>query len=277
MKSWGGVAVVAGMVWVVAGLSIGQEAAPAAITPMPGEKVYEVGTDLIAPELIPKDQTINDAEPCKETNDGVVTLSLVVDELGEPRNVAVVDPKGTSLEKLAVHVVGEDSFKPGTLKGAAVAVKQEVQVKIGACFATKTYASGSTTDVLRLTAQPAQAFRGLAVATKAEAQGNIGDEKNLNAGVGRVGNNVSAPMALNHVEAEFSDEARRKNIEGVCLISVIVDAQGKPQNARVMRSLGYGLDEKAIEAVNKYKFKPAMKDGKTPVPVMITVAVNFRL
>jgi len=96
-------------------------------------------------------------------------------------------------------------------------------------------------------------------------------------GLSKVGAAVSAPVALNHVEARYSDEARYKHIEGACLISVIVDAQGKPENARVIRSLGYGLDEKAIEAVNKYKFKPAMKEGKTPVPVMITVEVNFRL
>jgi TonB family protein len=240
-------------------------------------RVNEFGTDVIAPELIPTDRAINTAEPCKETNDGVVELSLVVDELGEPRNVTVVNPKGISLEKLAVHVVGEDSFRPGTLKGTPVAVKREVQVKIEACVATKTEASGSTTDVLRLTAQPAQAFRGLAVATGAEAHGGVGDEEQRKLGVSRVGSHVSAPVALNHVEAQFSDEARRKHVEGVCLISVIVDAQGKTQNARVVRPLGSGLDEKAIEAVNKYRFKPAMKDGKTPVPVMIMVQVNFRL
>jgi TonB family protein len=44
----------------------------------------------------------------------------------------------------------------------------------------------------------------------------------------------------------------------------------------VARTLGYGLDEKALEAIRKYHFKPAMK-GKAPVPVMITVEVNFRL
>jgi TonB family protein len=95
-------------------------------------------------------------------------------------------------------------------------------------------------------------------------------------GVYRVGGGVSAPVPLNSVEAEFSDEARRAKYQGVCLISLIVDAQGNPQNPRVARTLGMGLDEKAIEAVKKYKFKPAMK-GNTPVPVMITVEVNFRL
>jgi TonB family protein len=95
-------------------------------------------------------------------------------------------------------------------------------------------------------------------------------------GLYRVGGGVTAPVALNNVEAEFSDEARRAKYQGVCIISLIVDAQGNPQNPRVVRALGMGLDEKALEAVRKYKFRPAMK-GNTPVPVMISVEVNFRL
>ena len=100
---------------------------------------------------------------------------------------------------------------------------------------------------------------------------------NAGGGLYQVGNGVSAPVPIFQPEAEFSDEARRAKYQGVCLISLIVDAQGNPQNPRVIRALGMGLDEKALEAVRKYKFKPAMKDGRTPVPVMITIEVNFRL
>jgi periplasmic protein TonB len=100
---------------------------------------------------------------------------------------------------------------------------------------------------------------------------------NAGGGVYQVGGGISAPVPLNNVEAEFSDEARRAKYQGVCLISLIVDANGNPQNPRVIRPLGMGLDEKALEAVRQYRFKPAMKDGKYPVPVMITVEVNFRL
>ena len=64
---------------------------------------------------------------------------------------------------------------------------------------------------------------------------------------------------------------------GSLIVSIIVDAHGNPQNPRVVRPLGMGLDQKALEAVMKYKFKPAMKDGKTPVPVMVNVEINFRL
>jgi periplasmic protein TonB len=87
---------------------------------------------------------------------------------------------------------------------------------------------------------------------------------------------VSAPVPLFQPEAEFSDEARRQKYQGICMISLIVDAHGNPQNPRVVHPLGMGLDEKALQAVQLYRFKPAMKDGH-PVPVAITIAVNFRL
>jgi len=92
------------------------------------------------------------------------------------------------------------------------------------------------------------------------------------AGVGGVSN----PILVVAPEAEFSDEARRSKYQGVCVISVIVDAHGYPQSLRVVQSLGMGLDEKALAAVQGYRFKSAMKDGR-PVAVMVTVQVNFRL
>lgn len=100
---------------------------------------------------------------------------------------------------------------------------------------------------------------------------------NAGGGLYHVGGGISAPVAINAPEAEFSDEARRAKYQGEVMISLIVDAQGNPQNPRVVRPLGMGLDEKALEAVRKYKFKPALKDGRTAVPVMVTIAVNFRL
>jgi TonB family protein len=95
-------------------------------------------------------------------------------------------------------------------------------------------------------------------------------------GVYHVGGGVSPPVLIHSVNAEFSDEARRAKFEGVSVVSLIVDAQGMPQRVRVMRKLGQGLDEKAIEAVRQYRFKPSTYQGK-PVPVEITVEVNFHL
>lgn len=100
---------------------------------------------------------------------------------------------------------------------------------------------------------------------------------NAKAGLFRVGGSISPPVVLHQPVAQFSDEARRAHYQGVCIIGLVVDAEGNPQAVHVVRPLGKGLDDKAVEAVKKYKFKPAMKDGKTPVAVAISVEVNFRL
>jgi len=87
---------------------------------------------------------------------------------------------------------------------------------------------------------------------------------------------ASAPVLTHQVEIEFSDEARRAKYQGVALVSFVVDIDGLPKNINVVRSLGMGLDEKAIEAVGQWKFKPGMKNCK-PVPVRMNVEVSFRL
>jgi periplasmic protein TonB len=95
-------------------------------------------------------------------------------------------------------------------------------------------------------------------------------------GLYHVGGGVSAPQLVFAPDPEFSDEARRAKYQGVCVVSLIVDAQGMPQRVQVVRHLGMGLDEKAVEAVKQYKFKPAMLQGK-PVPVEVNIEVNFRI
>ena len=95
-------------------------------------------------------------------------------------------------------------------------------------------------------------------------------------GLYHVGGGVSAPQLIFSPDPEFSDEARRAKYQGVCVVSLIVDAQGNPQRVAVVRHLGMGLDEKAVEAVKQYKFKPATLQGK-PVPVEVNIEVNFRI
>jgi TonB family protein len=95
-------------------------------------------------------------------------------------------------------------------------------------------------------------------------------------GVFKVGGGVQAPRALQTPDPEYSEEARKAKYQGVVVLWLIVDSNGNPQQIRVQRGLGMGLDQKAIEAVKRWKFEPATKDGK-PVAVQINVEVNFRL
>ncbi|HYK36091.1 energy transducer TonB [Alloacidobacterium sp.] len=95
-------------------------------------------------------------------------------------------------------------------------------------------------------------------------------------GVYHPGGGVSAPQVIYAPDPEFSDEARRAKYQGICVVSVIVDTQGNPQHVHVIRPLGMGLDEKAVEAVRQYKFRPATYQGR-PVPVEVNIEVNFRI
>jgi protein TonB len=95
-------------------------------------------------------------------------------------------------------------------------------------------------------------------------------------GVMNVGGGVSAPRLIYSVEPQFTEDARQANYQGEVSIQLIVDSQGFPQDIHVVRHLGMGLDERAVEAVRQYRFKPAMYQGH-PVAVQMIVNVDFRL
>jgi TonB family protein len=95
-------------------------------------------------------------------------------------------------------------------------------------------------------------------------------------GLMSVGGGVAAPEVLHSVEPEFTEDARRANFQGSVSIKLIVDSEGNPQDVQLVHHLGMGLDEKAVEAVRQYKFKPAMYQGH-PVSVQIVIDMDFRL
>jgi len=98
----------------------------------------------------------------------------------------------------------------------------------------------------------------------------------IGGGAYRVGGGVRAPKVVYRVEPEFSEEARKNKWQGVVILKLIIGKDGKPQDISVLRSLGMGLDEKAMEAVKQWRFEPGTKDGQ-PVPVEVSMEVSFRL
>jgi protein TonB len=103
-----------------------------------------------------------------------------------------------------------------------------------------------------------------------------GSGGNTGGGPRRIGGGVSAPQLIYSVEPEFSEEARKAKVAGNVLVNLWVDTSGMPSHVHVIRGVGMGLDEKAVEAVKQYKFKPAMENGK-PVLVELNVEVNFQI
>jgi TonB family protein len=98
----------------------------------------------------------------------------------------------------------------------------------------------------------------------------------LGNGNGNGNGSVTNPVAIYRPEPQYSEEARQAKLQGVVLLSLVVDETGKAVQIKVIRSLGLGLDEKAIEAVSTWKFTPGKKDGR-PVPVAAQIEVTFRL
>jgi TonB family protein len=95
-------------------------------------------------------------------------------------------------------------------------------------------------------------------------------------GVYRAGSEVSQPKLVSKVEPEYSETARKLIAEGTVELQIVVQPDGTARDFRVVRSVGYGLDEKAIEAVRQWRFNPGMKDGNA-VPVAATVELSFTL
>ncbi len=278
-------------VLLAAGVTQGQQTTAAA--PAPAEEaqpdqvkfvpiVFLPGPGVTAPEPLPSSMPFIPPKKCKGKTGGVVVLSFFVDTAGRPQKITLIQPATWQLDQLASRRVAEERFKPGTHDGVPAAVAQSVEVDLQACNEETKDDAGEEAHQLRPLSQPVQKYGAIPL-TPEDFFGIPGMKVPDDAGgggsglcrVGR-GGGVTAPFPMNSVEAVFSEEAKGAKFQGVCILSLVVDAQGMPQHVHVIRSLGMGLDEKAIEAARKYRFKPAMKDGR-PVPVAINVEVIFRL
>jgi len=92
----------------------------------------------------------------------------------------------------------------------------------------------------------------------------------------RVGGDVKAPVKISSVDPQYTEIARKARIEGMVIIEAIIDREGNVTDVRVLKPLPMGLDQAAMEAVKKWKYKPGTLNGQ-PVPVIYNLTVNFRL
>jgi TonB family protein len=97
-----------------------------------------------------------------------------------------------------------------------------------------------------------------------------------NGQVYRVGNGTTPPSLLKKLEPEYTEEARVEKIAGTVLLTIVIETDGSASSFQILKGVGFGLDEKAVEAIGRWKFKPGTRDG-VPVPVQAQVEVNFRL
>src|SRR5579884_2270116 len=218
---------------------------------------------LVAGRLIHKEDPKYPKEARKKKIQGHVVLQATVNENGKVNRVDGISGD-VSLVNAAEKAVLKWEFEPFTQNGQAVSVQQNLTFNF---------------DLNRKLAElelPLPEPNPLSVSVESHSPIRLGISKapppGVVTGVFRVGGGVSAPRASYSPDPEYSDEARRAQYQGICVLSLIVGPDGLPRDIRVARSLGMGLDEKAIEAVSQWRFQPALKDGK-PVAVAINIEV----
>lgn len=103
-----------------------------------------------------------------------------------------------------------------------------------------------------------------------------GEDGGSGGGTFHIGGGITAPVLIAEVLPEYSEEARKARFQGTVVLDTVVREDGSVQVLRVARGIGFGLDQKAIAAVLKWKFKPARQNGRA-VASYLNVEVSFNL
>jgi periplasmic protein TonB len=92
----------------------------------------------------------------------------------------------------------------------------------------------------------------------------------------RPGSGIDAPKLLREVKADYTEEARRRNLAGDVVLEIVVRSDGSVGDVKITQGLGGGLDQRAVQAVRQWQFAPGRRLGR-PVDVVVEVAVEFTL
>jgi TonB family protein len=236
---------------------------PAAQTQVPGESGAEPaapvpdkdGVYLVVDGITPP--VLTNAVPAtyppgtnEESQPHNCLLSVVIGADGAPSKVELVNPHGSPYDEFAIAAVQQSKFQPATLDGKPVPVLVRVRVPF-------------------FHLNPAIPKLLLHVPHPCSFMLNGNDPRRMASG-------IIPPKAIVNAVPEYSDPARKQKIQGAVIVSMLVTEEGLPTDFRIEKSLGYGLDEKALQCAAKYRFQPATRDGN-PVADRIVVEMNFRL
>jgi len=228
------------------------------------------GVELTAPVLLPPVLTVSTPKHCDEL-DGVVKFAAMIDAAGLPQALKTLEASDRRLVGFATELVEAQRFKPGAINGLNTAVAVELTVALHTCAQREKHPDDGNFYRFTLRAHPLIA---LAVAAPPATQEIVSAARAEAATAEQVGEHVSAPIqtVLTDPQIPISGKFPKR---GLCLLGVTVDANGVPQNIHVVRTLDPELDSNVIEAVKNWRFKPALRDGGTPVAVAGTVYAIF--
>lgn len=197
-------------------------------------------------------------EAKKKKIEGPVVLHTVVTLDGTLEDLTVVNGNPI-LADAALEAVRQWRYQPSKINGEPVAAQHEIVI---------TFVKDKTREGVYLGADD------LSPDVPLEPPPDIA--KRLAAGefFSGGGRDVTHPQLTYNLDPEYSETARRAKYQCTNVLSLIVGADGLPLSVWILKPCGEGLDEKSIEAVQQWKFRPATKDGE-PVAVFINVETSF--
>jgi len=223
-----------------------------------------------APVLLPFTQTISTPKRCAEL-DGVVKFAAVVDSAGLPHKVKTLEASDDRLIDFATEILEAQRFKPATANGLPTTVAVELTIGVHTCAQREKHPTDENFYQFTLRAHPLIA---LAVVAPPTAPKIAAADSSETAATEQVGGHVSAPIPTVIIDPALPVSGRLAK-RGLCLVGLTIDANGLPQNIRIVRSLEPELDSNAMEAAKNWRFKPALRDGSVPVPVEGTITAIF--
>jgi TonB family protein len=232
-----------------------QTAAPVTPGPKPEVTREEIGTDTM------------EGLPVKGLR---VTQTYATGALGNDRPLSVVTETWYSPE-LHINLLTKKS-DPRYGEQTVRVTELDRQEPDAALFAI-----GAEYKIVNETA-PVLSAQSSGGADERAASGGAADLSPALAGIARAGRNgVTVPECVYCPAPSYTDEARRAKISGGVVLQVVVNAEGHAENITVMKKLGYGLDQSAIETVKRWKFQPAKSPGGNPVATVVPIEMTFRL
>jgi TonB family protein len=232
-----------------------------------------------------------------EVQRALSTKAETAHEIGVPYSVLVDNGKHLlTLENLGARTIGDISAH-GTRRTTSMAPDATGDDKSGTSVIESWYSKDLLATVSETRNYPNGEIQALELRVQALAEPDpktfatpngfvVQDNRSLltpagpagsnNSPVERIGGPVSAPVVIHQVQPQYTAEARAAKIKGNVLVNLVVDTQGVPQNVRVIRGFDKELDQKAVDAVAQYRFKPAMRDSK-PVAVELNIEVVFQI
>ncbi len=212
--------------------------------------IYYVGPEVNTPRMVLTAEARYPLGIAANHIKGMTVCAAVIDVDGVPKHIQLLHTHGDAFDRAAIAAMKVSRFEPGRLGGKAVPVWVDLRVVFRADMS-------QTTPEILITERD----------LKPPSESELEDKHH------HVLSYV-APMPLHTVDADFDDPFARHPYVQVALVNVLVDSEGMPRDVRVVRGLGFGLDQKAVAAVWHYRFTPALRKG-TPIEARRNLEVRF--